>query len=517
MLVPALLALLAPGAGAPADEPHAGPPERPNVLILYADDLGYGDVGATNPDSKIPTPHLDRLAAEGLTFTDAHSSSGICTPSRYALLTGRHHWRDFHGIVNSFGGSVFEDGQLTLARLLKENGYRTACIGKWHLGWDWDAVRDPSVKPVGDGRRKGLPPEAFGWSQPIPGGPLAVGFDHYFGDTVINFPPYAWIEDDRVTQAPTVMKDESLWPPIKEGNWECRPGPMVEGWNPYDVLPTLADRGVAYLKEQADAEQPFFLYFAFPSPHAPIIPNDEFDGASQAGPYGDFVHQTDHVVGRLLKALEESGEAENTLVVFTADNGPERYAYARDQQFDHWSAEPFRGLKRDIHEGGHHVPFFVRLPGVTEPGSTTDALTSQVDLFATVAEATGSELPSDAAAADGTRYQDSYSLLPVLKGAETSGREAIVHNTFNNAYALRQGDWLLIDAKTGHHSGVDPKWFAKHDTPRETGDVHLYNLAEDVGQRHDLAAERPEKTAALRAALDAARAPVPRVLTPAGR
>ncbi|QDT14385.1 sulfatase family protein [Alienimonas californiensis] len=517
MLVPALLALLAPCAGAAADDPQANPPGTPNVLILYADDLGYGDVGATNPASKIPTPHLDRLAAEGLTFTDAHSSSGICTPSRYALLTGRHHWRDFHGIVNSFGGSVFEDGQVTLASLLKENGYRTACIGKWHLGWDWEAIRNPAVGPLGKGRQKGLPPEAFDWSKPIPGGPLAVGFDRYFGDTVINFPPYAWIEDDRVTQAPTVMKDESTWPPIKEGNWECRPGPMVEGWNPYDVLPTLADRGVQYLQEQAEADEPFFLYFAFPSPHAPIIPNDKFDGASQAGPYGDFVHETDHVVGRLLAALEESGQAANTLVVFTADNGPERYAYAREQAFDHWSAAPFRGLKRDIHEGGHHVPFFVRWPGVTEPGATTDALTSQVDLFATIAEATGAALPPNAAAAEGARYQDSVSLMPVLKGAPTSGRTTIVQNTNPNAYAFRQGDRLLINAKTGHHSGVDPKWLEKHDTPREQGDVHLYNLAEDVGQQRDLAAERPDETAEMQAALQRARRPIPRVLTPTGR
>ncbi|NNJ26500.1 sulfatase family protein [Alienimonas chondri] len=520
MLAPAILALLAPFAsGAAPDAPEqAGQAAAnpPNVLILYADDLGYGDLGATNPKSKIPTPNLDRLAAEGMLFTDAHSSSGICTPSRYALLTGRHHWRDFHGIVNAFGDSAFQEGQLTLATLLGSNGYDTACIGKWHLGWDWDAIRDPSVKPVGEGRGKGLPPAAFDWSKAIPGGPLAVGFDHYFGDTVINFPPYCWIEDDRVVKAPDVMKDESTWPKIKEGNWECRPGPMVSGWNPYENLPTLTEKGVDYLKNRADDDEPFFLYFAFPCPHAPIIPNDAFDGTSGAGPYGDFVHETDASVGRLLAALEESGEAENTIVVFTADNGPERYAYARDQQFDHWSAEPFRGLKRDIHEGGHHVPFIVRYPGVTKPGAKTAALTSQVDLFATLAEVTGSELPDDAAATGDAAYQDSFSLMPVLKGAATSGRDSIVHNTNANAYAFRHGDWLLIDAKTGHHSRVDPEWLKKHDTPPESGAVHLYNLADDIGQRNDLAPTMPEKVEELQAALQAARNPVPHVTAPSG-
>ncbi len=499
------------------DAPPAAAADRPNVLILYADDLGYGDLGVTNAESKIPTPHLDRLAAQGLTFTDAHSSSGICTPSRYALLTGRHHWRDFHGIVNAFGGSVFQQDQLTLPGLLKANGYRTACIGKWHLGWDWEAIRDPAVQPVGQGRGKGLPPAAFDWTRPIPGGPLAVGFEHYFGDTVINFPPYAWIEDDRVVTAPDVMMDTTRWPTIKEGNWECRPGPMVAGWNPYDVLPTLADRGVDYLNQQAESDDPFFLYFALPCPHAPIIPNDAFDGRSQAGPYGDFVAQTDDVVGRLLEALERSGQAKNTLVVFTADNGPEKYAYARDAAFEHWSARPFRGLKRDLYEGGHHVPFLVRLPGVTAPGTTTAALTSQVDLLATIAAATGCALPAQFKRPSGDgRFQDSYSLLPVLKGAKTSGRDAIVHNTHANQYAFRHGDWLLVDAPAGHHSRVDPKWLTRHDTPAETGDVHLYDLAADIGQRNDLAPALPEKVAELRALLAIARRPLPPAIAAAG-
>ncbi|MDA7537778.1 arylsulfatase, partial [Akkermansiaceae bacterium] len=406
--------------------------KQPNILILYADDLGYGDLGCYNPDTKIPTPHLNQLAKESMSFTDGHSSSGICTPSRFALLTGRHHWRDFHGIVNVFGSSVFKPERLTLPEMLQEKGYHTAGIGKWHLGWDWDAVRNKEVKAsiVIDGKRKKqqLGPDAFDWSRPIPDGPLAHGFDHYFGDTVINFPPYCWIEDDKVVKAPDTIMDSKKWKPIKEGNWECRPGPMITGWDPYENIPTTTKKGVEYIKAQSKTEQPFFLYFAYPSPHAPIIPNDEFDGKSQAGPYGDLVNETDHSIGQLLAALKESGQAENTIVIFSADNGPEHYAYQRDTKYDHWSAHPFRGLKRDIYEGGHHVPFIVKVPGVTKPGSRSDALVSQIDIMATLAAITGYELPDKNAA------EDSHDLLPLLKGDVASVRSTHIHNTNKNAY-----------------------------------------------------------------------------------
>ena len=197
--------------------------EKPNILILYADDLGFGDLGCYHAESKIPTPNLDELAAEGMRFTDGHSSSGICTPSRYALLTGRYHWRDFHGIVNALGDSPFKPERLTMPEMLQGEGYKTAAIGKWHLGWNWDAIKKPGAKPTGEGRKKTWGPEAFDWSKSIPNGPLAHGFDHYFGDTVINFPPYCWIEDDKVVEAPDTVMDTTKWKKIKEGNWECRP------------------------------------------------------------------------------------------------------------------------------------------------------------------------------------------------------------------------------------------------------------------------------------------------------
>lgn len=474
--------------------------KQPNVLILYADDLGFGDLGCYNKESRIPTPNLDRLASESVRFTDGHSSSGICTPSRFAMLTGRHHWRDFHGIVNAFGDSVFKPERLTLPEMLKEKGYKTAAIGKWHLGWNWDAIRNKEVRAttVQDGRRKKqqLGPEAFDWTKSIPNGPLDHGFDYYFGDTVINFPPYCWIENDKVVKAPDTLMQTGKWKKIKEGGWECRPGPMVTGWDPYQNIPTTTKKGVKYIKEAANAEEPFFLYFAYPAPHAPIIPNDEFDGKSKAGPYGDFVYETDHSIGQLLQALTDSGQAENTLVIFSADNGPEHYAYARDVKFDHWSAHPFRGLKRDAYEGGHHVPFMIKYPGVTMAGTVNDALVSQIDIMATLASVVGYNLPEKNAA------EDSHDLLPLLKGEAKSIRTSHVHNTFDHTWAFREGDWVLITGKSGHHSRVTKEWLKKHDYPKtESKQARLFNLREDIGQRNDLAAKYPEKVRSMKASL----------------
>ena len=462
---------------------------NPNILLLYADDLGYGDLGANNPASRIPTPHLDRLAAEGLRFTDGHSSSGICTPSRYALLTGRHHWRDFHEIAGAYDGSVFKKDQLTLPAMLRQKGYATACIGKWHLGWNWDAIRKP------DAPAKSIHHTDYDWSRRFPGGPLDFGFDYYFGDNVINFPPYAWIENDRLVAAPDLTLTNVPGKP-KEGGWECRAGPGRSDWDFYQVLPTLTRKGVDYIRSRADREQPFFLYFALPSPHAPIVPNNAFDGTSQAGPFGDFVVETDDACGQLLQALRETGLVTNTIVIFTADNGPEIFAYARDQKFDHWSAAPFRGLKRDVYEGGHHVPFLIKWPGVTKAGAVTTALVSQVDFMATFAALLDCDLPRNAAA-------DSYNLLPYLKGAtQTPPRTSLVHNTYAKQYAIRRGDWLLINHQTGYARPAPPAWIAKHGQPADDAETtELYNLKEDPGQRFNLAARHPKTVTELQALL----------------
>lgn len=476
----------------------------PNILIIYADDMGYGDLACQNPDAKLTTPHLDQLAAEGLRFTDGHSSSGICTPSRFALLTGQYHWRRMHGIVGPFGGSVFKEDDFTLAHMLKSKGYATACIGKWHLGWDWDSVKVEGAQllPVpGDSTRKGYGPTDFDWSQALRGGPVDQGFDYYFGDGTINFPPYAFIENDRLLEPPTeylALGNRST----KEGNWEFRPGPMVKDWDPYQVLPTLERKAVAYVKRQKK-DQPFFLYFALPSPHAPIIPNEEFIGKTQAGGYGDFVYQTDHVAGQVLKALEEQGLAENTLVIFTSDNGPEHYAYPRIQNHGHVSMGPLRGLKRDIFEGGHRVPFVIRWPGKIGPGQVADDLVHQVDLAATIAAVVGYDLTDSNA-------PDSYNLLPLLLGEKLEApiREEAIHNTFKNGFVVRQGNWVLIDRFSGFHSRIPDEYFDNSGYPRDDRDAPglLFNLKTDLGQFRDLYSENPEKVAALRALLQKYRA-----------
>lgn len=470
----------------------------PNIVILYADDMGYGDMAALNADSKIPTPNLDRLAQEGMRFTDAHSSSGICTPSRYALLTGGFHWRKFHNIVNSFDSPVIDAEQFTMAEMLRARGYRTACVGKWHLGWNWSDILRPGATPSvqGRARTKVYAPGDFDWSRPVSGGPLSHGFDYYFGDDVPNFPPYAWFENDRVITTPS--EPLAITPETAEGSWEARPGPMTPGWDFYAVVPRLGDEAVKWI-EQQDGQQPFFLYAPFNSPHAPIVPTSEFRGTSQAGGFGDFVAQTDAVIGDIVRALAEGGHAENTIVIFSADNGPERYAYDRIRNFGHRSMGPLRGLKRDLYEGGHRVPMVVRWPGVVKSGSVCNALVSQVDLMATFAAVVGYELPAGAA-------PDSYNLLDVWKKNSASPRTSIVHNTFENAYAVRHENWVLIAAPSGAHSQVPPWFNEQNGYTDDEQPGELYDLSTDLRQAKNLYAQQPEKVRELTEMLEQIRA-----------
>jgi arylsulfatase A len=465
--------------------------KKPNIVILYADDMGFGDLAAQNPDSKIPTPNLDRLAAQGMRFSDAHSSSGVCTPSRYALLTGRFHWRKFHAIVGSFGPPVLAPEEVTLPEVLKTIGYRTACIGKWHLGWNWADIRKPGTP------KNSVEPADFDWTQPISGGPLSHGFDTYFGDDVPNFPPYAWFENDRLTTLPSVplvLKD-----PPKEGAWEARPGPMTPGWDFHAVVPRIKDQAVKWIGEQRGKDGPFFLYVPFNSPHAPIVPNEEYSGKSAAGAYGDFMAQTDDHVGQILQALADNGFADNTIVVFSSDNGAEQYAYDRIRKFAHRSSGLLRGMKRDLYEGGHRVPFLVRWPGVVPPGTISNALISQVDLMATLTAAAGATLPANSA-------DDSHNLLQVWQHNAASPRRSIVHNTNSGAYAVRHDQWVLIAAKSGAHTKV-PDGFNKENgyTPNLLPG-ELYDLAADPAQKHNLYADNPDKVKELTAILAAIRA-----------
>lgn len=463
--------------------------QMPNIVILYADDMGVADVSYGDPEAKIQTPHLDQLASGGMRFTDGHSSSGICTPSRFALLTGQHHWRRFHGIVGAFGETVFKPDDFTIAKMLQKHGYKTGCFGKWHLGWDFSAIRKPGVEA-----KDLTKAESHDWTKRFPDGPLDQGFDAYFGDGTINFPPYCWIEDDRFLTIPTkpVIKSEPL-----AGGGTFRPGPMAEGWNPYNILPTITDKTVEWIEKQ-EKDEPFFAYLAFNSPHYPIVPNEEFHGKSKAGYYGDFVIETDAQVGKVLAALDKGGHAENTLVIFTADNGAETHAFQRLEKFGQWSSGSFRGVKRDIYEGGHRVPFIVRWPGEIEAGAVSDEVVSQVDLAATFAGIVGYSFGKEEAI-------DSYNLLPVLRGEdyEKPLRTATVQNTFEGQYALRQGDWVLIDAPSGS-AKKESKSYLDHfglEGYTKGNPGLLFNLKEDPRQSKNLYADHPGRVESMRSLL----------------
>ncbi|CAI8183817.1 MAG: Arylsulfatase [Formosa sp. Hel1_33_131] len=463
---------------------------QPNIVIIYADDMGYGDLNCQNPDSKIPTPNLDKLASEGMRFTDAHSSSGICSPSRFALLTGSYHWRRQHGIVGPFGKPFFKDSDITLPQLLKTKGYNTACIGKWHLGWDWDFInkKPSSSRNYWGNDHKMYDLKDINWEAPITGGPLDRGFDYYYGDGTINFPPFAWIENDRFVEIPNdIFEFNQFERKVKEAGWDSRPGPKVKGWDPYKVLPTLTKKTIEWINRQ-DENKPFFLYFAMPSPHSPIIPNDEFDGKSQAGGYGDFMVQTDWVAGQVLKALKEKGMEDNTIVIFSADNGTESYAWERAEKYGHFSMGDFRGLKRDVWEGGHHVPFIIKWPSKIKAGSVSKELISQVDIMATLASITGADLTEKAA-------PDSYNFLSVLKGEKYKSplRETTIHNTYESKWGVRKGDWLYINSSSGGHREMPESFknltgYADFNTKGL-----LFNMKDDPEQRVNLYEKYPEK------------------------
>ncbi|HOX56059.1 MAG TPA: arylsulfatase [Verrucomicrobiota bacterium] len=461
--------------------PARGASSRPpNIVVILADDLGYGDVRCYNAQSKIPTPHLDRLAAEGMRFTDAHAPDAVCTPTRYGLLTGRYAFRSRlkSGVLPPWGGALIEDGRFTVPALLRQRGYTTACIGKWHLGWDWPTKDNlPAASEDGIGNAD--------FTKTIANGPTTRGFDYYFGVDLPNFPPYCFIENDRTVGLP------SLAAPLQKGAFN-RPGPMVSGWSLTNILPEITRRAARYVEDTAKSSKPFFLYFSLTAPHYPVVPTDEFKGRSQAGDYGDFVAQVDGAVGEVLSALARAGKTANTLVIFTSDNGPECVevdpgAYDRIRRYGHRSMDGLRGVKRDIWEGGHRVPFLARWPGHIPAGTTNAETICLVDLMATCAALTGAKVPLNAG-------EDSYNILPALLGkkGERPIREATVLRGGRGDFAIRQGDWVLIDAVSGdgnrgRNRPGEPEWFQQ-----ERGYVtnqfssELYNLREDLSQRQNL-------------------------------
>lgn len=463
-VVPAILGQCADNRGAP------------NVVLILADDLGYGDLKCLNPEGKIATPNLDRLAAGGMVFIDAHSSSSVCTPTRYGLMTGRYNWRSSlqSGVLGGFSRRLIEPGRLTLPALLKQHGYHTACFGKWHLGMDWPLNEGGLASDYPDGWK-------VDYTQPIQNGPNAVGFDVYFGISAsLDMPPYVFIENDRATRVPTV---EKTW---------IRKGPAAADFEAIDVLPTLTRKAVAYITEQAasaKAGKPFFLYLPLSAPHTPIVPTAEWQGKSGLNPYGDFVMQVDASVGQILKTLNDQGLADNTLVVFTSDNGCSPMANIDELAArGHQPSYRFRGHKADIFDGGHRVPFLARWPERIKAGTTSNQLICLTDLMATCAEIVGAKLPDDAG-------EDSVSLLPALVGrAERPLREAVVHHSVNGSFSIRQGNWKLeLCRDSGGWSAPRPGSAAAQKLPP----VQLYDLAADVGEQTNVQDQHPEVVARL--------------------
>jgi arylsulfatase A len=469
--------------------------DRPNVVFILADDLGYGDLGCYNRDSKIPTPNLDKLASEGLRFSDAHSPSAVCSPTRYALLTGQYAWRTRleRGVLVPWDPPLIDTDRLTVASLFRRHGYRTGCIGKWHLGWKWP-TRDGKPPASGADRLSNVD-----FAKTLGDGPTTRGFDSYFGVDLPNYPPYCFIENDRSVGIPS-LPDSGL------ADGFNRPGPMVPGWKLVNILPQVTQRAVQWIEEAARNDAPFFLYFALPSPHYPVVPAPEFRGKSGAGDYGDFVAQTDWTVGQVLDALARSGAAQNTLVIFTSDNGPETTgevdpgAYDRAERFGHYSMGPLRGAKRDIWEGGHRVPFLARWPGKIKPGTSSDETICHVDFMATVAAILGAKLPDHAA-------EDSFNILPALMGErlEHPIRPATVHHSGSGRFAIRKADWVLIDAASGDDNGKrgETPWFKdKRGYAPHTQAGELYNLRDDLAQRNNEFTAHPEIVSDLKQLLE---------------
>lgn len=478
---------------------------RPNIIFILADDMGYGDLGANNPSSRIPTPHLDKLASEGLRCTDAHAGSSVCSPSRYNVLTGRYCWRSRlkSGIVWEFDGPMIDPDQLTVAQLLRDQGYHTACLGKWHLGWDWpttDGSHPNDHVPFG-GRAAAERAELeknIDYTGRIGGGPIDRGFDTYFGVDVPNFTPYTWFEGDRVTEVPSVPKPADMY-----GN----AGRMVPGWSLEAMIPEFTRRAVELIETRAEEDDPFFLYFPLTSPHSPVVPNAEFVGASGAGPYGDFVVEVDWVVGQITAALERSGQAQDTLLIFTSDNGPEGKTkddigcYERVREHEHFSMGELRGMKRDAWEGGHRVPFVARWPGVTPAGLVCEQTIVLGDFVATCAQITGATLQPGQA-------EDSVGYLSMLQGDDRPVRDFAVHHSMTGTFALRQDGWVFIDGHGGDND--EPDWFQQargYGADELPG--QLYDLREDLAERRNRYADEPERVARMSQLLDRVRGDQP--------
>ena len=468
-------------------------PVQPNIIYILADDLGYGDVSVYYPQGKISTPHIDRLALEGMRFTDAHSPSGVSTPTRYGIMTGSYCWRSElkTGVLQGYGRSLMNNNKYTVASLLKEQGYTTAVIGKWHLGLDWQLKngQEFSVDQLEARYKTGrivsdLPPDIIDFSKPPQNGPLSFGFDYsYILPASLDMQPYCYLRNDTLTAPLTGFTEgNDLNTGAIGAFW--RAGLMAEDFDFMDVLPNFTRQAIQYIHENAEKRQPFFLYFPMPAPHTPWLPTDEFIGRSGAGSYGDFVTMTDHIVGQILEVVKKAGIEDNTVIILTSDNGP-YWRNSEIEKYGHRAAGSFRGMKADAWEGGHRVPFIVKWPGYVKAGSVSNALTVLTNLMATTADITGID-PGK------LTCEDSYSILPVLlgKSKEVPNQKAIVQHSSRGHFAIRAGEWKLIQGKgSGGFSTTlreealmdeDGQLYNMNDDPSETN--NLYTIRKDIVQ-----------------------------------
>ena len=453
--------------------------ELPNVIVVMADDLGLGDVSPTNPKCKIRTPNLQAMADDGLTFLDAHTPSSVCTPTRYGLLTGRYNWRSrlARGVLNGRSEHLIPADRPTLGHLMHTAGYHTAMVGKWHLGWDWHKV---------DGK--------IDFAKPVVNGPDINGFDRYYAHCgSLDMPPYVWVDTGHVTAQPDRV--EGVTKKQDRYGW-YRKGPIGSDFVIDEVLPHLFEKSIAYVKERTTAtasEQPFFLYLALPAPHTPIVPVAPFKDASGLNPYADFVMQVDHHMGELIAAVNAAGIDDQTLIIFTSDNGCSPEAnFPLLQEFGHDPSAGYRGHKADIYEGGHRVPLIARWPGRIAPGRTTKALACLTDVYPTLEEITKQ-------ARQRRGGEDGYSLLPVFQGESSTGRENLISHSIGGSFAIREGRWkLCLSAGSGGWSAPREKVAQERGLPS----IQLFDLEVDPGEQENVAEAHADKVAELTRSLE---------------
>jgi len=460
----------------------------PNVIFVLADDLGIGDIQPTSLDCKIKTPHLQRMAEEGITFFDAHSSSSVCTPTRYGVLTGRYNWRSrlARGVLSGTRDHLIPAERATVGHLLQKAGYHTQMIGKWHLGWDWAK----KGKPEGDIDKIGYSKwDEFDWSKPVKNGPDINGFTGYYGHCgSLDMAPYIWVDTGKITAIP--LREEGVTREEDPYGW-YRKGPISPDFVIDDVLPHLFDKSIEYVNaraEEAKDGKPFFLYLPLPAPHTPIVPVKPFIDASGINPYADFVMQVDHHMGDLFAALKEAGIDENTMVFFTSDNGCSPQGnFEVLAEHDHDPSAGFRGHKADIYEGGHRVPFVVRWPDGIEAGQKTSALACLTDLYATMRDLTGQPKEDDGG-------EDSFSLVPAFEGKGMTERKTLISHSIGGSFSIRQGDWkLCLSAGSGGWSAPREPDAKKKGLPP----LQLFNLGLDKAEQKNLVDEKPGKVKSL--------------------